>query len=213
MKLSVALLCLLVTVHGLSLQKPLQPKGPQGLLQHSVDSKSKNLPQATQDFEPGAEHLDKQTPGAACKTFTDCSSCAEIRTCAWVPDSLASSETGECVETRDPRHEQGMRLEGCGKPPTSEVVDEPSDEHDDYADVHINGDPNDVNIASLKGGEQVYTEASELGRNDDAIEVTGPLDIENGLTHEEYNGHIGSSIENGVDTKADEGGVQTTAAP
>lgn len=210
MKLLIVCVALLGLVSALSLQKtPLQPRF----------AEVRNHPESTQDYHRGedaeeaaehgfatttARHIDKKyTPGAACSDFTDCDACGDARKaieenhiCTWVPydihDNVNKDKTGHgaCIEDRAPKAEYGEKLYECEKTHSAEVVDDYDDEQDDNSELHINGDPHNVDIAVLTAAEPVYTTALEQGAGEGPDSEAAGDWLQAGMTRQEYEGHV-----------------------
>lgn len=151
-------------------------------------------------------HELKMTPGPACRSYSDCTSCATVTPCIWIPNDPHDTENkmkagqGHCTEERAGGDDEensavGERKYECNVQHSFEVVDTPNDEHDDYAELHINGSPTNTDIAYLAGAEGVYTVAQEQGVGEGPESEAAGDTMEAGNTHEEYEGHHGDAKE------------------
>lgn len=194
--LALSAIALVSAKHG-----PLQPRFAE-----------KNLPETTQDYQRGEDeeearehqyvhdkprHTDaKKTPGASCGDFKTCQECPAPGPCRWVPnnpdDTLHKDQEGhgECIEQRNPLSENGELNYMCKLAHMHEVMDIPSDEDDDFSELHINGDPNHVDIAALNKAEPVFTTAQELGAGEGPESEAAGDWLVGGMNHQEYEGHI-----------------------
>lgn len=193
--------CVLVGVASAKMHGNLQPR-----------FMAKNLPETTQDYhrgedeeealEHGYEHEKERhtdlnyTPGKACSAFTTCEECPAPGPCVWVPHDIHDTlnkfkaGNGDCMEQRNPLSENGELNYMCKLPHMEEVMDVPNDEGDDYSELHINGDPNEVDIAVLNRAEPVFTEAQELGVGEGPESEAAGDWMVGGMDHQEYEGHV-----------------------
>lgn len=179
--------------------------------EHSLDPTKSELRHTDSKYTPGARCIVFEN----CK---DCGSAghkdvSDNRICTWVPSDEHADESdnadtatgkqfdGVCVESRNPAAQLGEKLYECDKVHSPEVTDSfievssltksaGDDNDDDLSELHVNGNPNNVDIAALGKAEPVYTTAQELGAGEGPeSEVAGDW-IQNGYTRQEYEGYL-----------------------
>jgi len=145
---------------------------------------SKVLPEDSENWhKPLSYELPKYTPGDACGVHAECDKCLLSQVCVWLPFN------SKCVEDRNPSHKAGTMQCGTWTPDELPVI---PNEHDDYRLFHTRGDPRDFNIATLKGGQDMYGRAVDMEATQAAeathLATMGGGEVLDGLTHDAFEG-------------------------
>jgi len=173
----VALVACLVTGHAM--------ESPDGALSPNfLEQKSKLLPEDTQNFRPALNYnLPKYTPGDACGSKLNCDDCLMSQICVWLPFN------NKCVGSRNPAHKAGTMQ--CGTW-THDILPVINDEFDDFRLFHTRKNPMDLNIAALKGGQDMFGEVVDIEMEAPvgprAMATMGGGDVIQGLSHSAFEG-------------------------